>query len=293
MWANLTDDVRKAIAAAGPPPSTRYLRDLDDNPEHRDLFFQYFADNCSDPEALNLWSCFWWLNYKDLHQSGYHGDYYAHRMRRTVDVTQFWEAFGPEGASPVTWPAEVTEWFATTAAFDDATEGAWQPAWDAEDDPSGPEWDEYVALRDQESAWLADNPVPLPAAYYHANSMLSGWYTAYADEVSRMGGLAMTYVDLDLDYIASLNEHSLDALAEGDGVPCVGYGPYVLIGEFPPGYVNAVASYDKSWWGTVTMTARGSRFSTGSVTVTGCDGDDQRYFKDAFRKVSKKSIKFE
>jgi hypothetical protein len=57
--------------------------------------------------------------------------------------------------------------------------------------------------------------------------------------------------------------------------------------------MNAVASYDKSWWGTVTMTAKGSRFNPGTVTVTGCEGDDQRWFKEAFRRVSKKAIKYE
>lgn len=288
MWQNLSDDVRKAIEAAGPAPGVTLVTDLENYPEHYELFFQYFNDNCSDADALNVWSCFWWLTNKDLSLRPY-----GRRGNRAVEVDQFWEAFGPDGASPIAWPAEVTDWFAQSEQWDAAVAGAWRPAWDDEEDPSGPEWDAYSELADQRAEWSAENPVPLRAAFEHSHRTVREWYRAFADEVARMAGLAMTYADLDLDYIDSLNTYNLDQLPAGEGVTCLGHGPYVLIGEFPPGYVNAVASYDQSWWGTVTMTAKGSRFNPGTVTITGCDGDNQRWFKEAFRRVSKKAVKYE
>jgi hypothetical protein len=290
MWANLTDDVRKAIADAGDPPTG--LRSLDDSPEHKELFFQYFADNCSDGPTWSLWSCYWWLADKDLNQAS---GGYSRSRGRSVDAEQFWEGFGPNGASPIAWPAEIVDWFAQAEAWDDAIAAAYDPAWDAEcdDDPGGPEFEAYRELVDGRWTWLQENPTPLRAALAFAEETVKGWYKAYVDEVSRMEGLAMTIGDLDLDYIDTLNKYNLDQLAVDEGLPCVGYGPYVLIGEFPPGYTNAVASYDKSWWGTVTMTAKGSRFNPGTVTVTGCEGDNQRWFKEAFRRVSKKAVKYE
>jgi len=287
MWANLSDDIRKAIDAAGETPQS--MQGLDDAPEHRDLFFQYFADNCSDADTQNLWDSYWWLAYRDLNPASYRSD----RERRSVDLDLFWQGFGPDGASPIAWPEEIGGWFAQNEAWNQALEAAWQPAWDAEDDPSGPEWDAYEALIAERRAWVGENPVPLRAAFDYAGRVIGGWYKAYFDEVARIRGLAMTYADLDLDYIDSLNKYNLDALAAGDGVTCVGYGPYVLIGEFPPGYMNAVASYDQSWWGTVTMTARGKGLDPGKVTVTGCDTANQAYFKEAFRRVSKKAVKYE
>ena len=288
MWQNLSDDVRKAIEAAGPVPSVSILLNLEHEPEHFELFSQYFTDNCGDEQTQNLWQCYWWLAYKDLDHAPY-----SRARGRSIDVDQFWESFGPAGDSPVSWPAEVADWFAQSDQWDAAIDAAWRPEWDDIDDPSGPEWDAYEALTVQRAEWAAENPVPLRAAFRYAEGVLREWYRAYSDEVSRMAGLAMTYSDLDLDYIDSVNTYNLDQLPAGEGLACVGYGPYVLIGEFAPGYMNAVASYEQAWWGTVTMTAKGSRFNPGAVTITGCDGDNQRWFKDVFRRVSKKAVKYE
>jgi hypothetical protein len=52
-------------------------------------------------------------------------------------------------------------------------------------------------------------------------------------------------------------------------------------------------SYDRAWYGTLTMTEKGGSFSPRKVSVNRCQGKDQEWFKMAFPRVSKKAIKFE
>lgn len=288
MWNNLTDDIRQRVKAAGPAPNITVLGDLAADPEHEALFLRYFTDNCDDAGAQALWDAYSWLATKNLTSRGGFGG--------SVDalVDQFWTTWGPQGVTPAYWPAEVTDWFAYRDQHEQATTAAYLPAWDTIDDPedyqSTPEYATYAAAVEAKYEWAKENPPPLEAARSYAHAQLRGWHKAYADEVSRMQGLAMVWADLDMDYIVRLNSYNLDQLQPGAWHDCVGYGPYVLIGDFPPGYVEAVTSYDQSWRGTVTMIARGKALDPGKVSVSGCPDSDRAFFKETFRKSSKKAI---
>jgi hypothetical protein len=285
MWRNLTDEQRKRIEDAGTAPES--LQGLESHPPHHNLFIEYFRDNCDDENDRRQWECYWWLKDQDLTTS---------RTSYNSELeTKFETTYGPAGGSAIDWPPEVLTWFSTRKELEDAAKAVWDPKWgDLEGLPETPEYENYQVLNRQRIQWETDHPYPYPDIYSHCHKAVRNWYKAYFDEIARMHEVAMPYADLDLDYIDRLNKQNLDAMAEGARTSCIGYGHYVLIGEFPPGYVKAVTSYDKSWAGGLTMKARGGAFSLGKVEVVGCDDtDDQKWFKDAFRRVSKKAIAFE
>jgi hypothetical protein len=302
MWKDLSEETRKRIEAAGSLPTS--LATLDLNSPHHELFVQYFSDNCDDEEDRRKWECYWWMRSKDLASFTSVTDgsgRVRYRPRSEVmseTARQFQTAYAPLGATPIAWPAAIADWYTTRDQLDDEVEAAAE-AVDAtglepEDDKyqKSPEWQAWSTAVDKSRDWSVSNPMPVDAARKYCDDTVNGWFKAFGDEISRMQGQEMTYADLDEDYIASLNEQNLKDLAEGQEVKCLGYGTYVLIGQFPPGYERAVMSYDKAWYGTLTMKQKGGAFSPGKVTMTGCDGQDQEWFKTAFRRVSKKAITF-
>jgi hypothetical protein len=52
-------------------------------------------------------------------------------------------------------------------------------------------------------------------------------------------------------------------------------------------------SSGEAWYGTLKITEKGGAFRSGQVSVNGCQGHDQDWFKKAFRRVSKKAITLE
>jgi hypothetical protein len=296
MWNNLTDDTRARAAASPFPPIRRTVADLAEDDDHLALFLQYFSDNCADATELTVWTAYWWLDGRNLSGGGY-----ARRDTPRVDLDDFWDAFGPDGTTPVRWPAEIADWFADRAQWEAAIAADWDPAWDddsvfvdADGEPvEPPGWAAHEALRREQDEWSRANPVPLSSAKAWAEERILDWYRAYADEVARMRRATMPATDLSLDYIVSLNTFNLDQLEVGAWHSCIGGGRYVLIGDFPDGYTAAVSAYADVWQGTVTMTARGRGLNPGSVTVTGCPaGVHQDGFTATFRKSSKKAIRF-
>lgn len=284
MWRNLSEAQRKRIEEAGTAPDS--MSGLESSSTHHDLFVEYFLDNCDDENDRRQWECYWWLKDKNLSSSSYGRD--------PELETKFEATYGPAGGSPIDWPQEIISWYSTSKEMETSAQAAWKPDWDElEGSPSDPDYENYQALNRQRIQWLNDHPYPFREAYLHCEKAVRNWYKAYFDEIARMHEVAMPYADLDLDYIDRLNKQNLDGMAEGSRTSCIGYGHYVLIGEFPPGYLKAVTSYDKSWAGGITMKARGGAFGPGKVEVVGCDNaDDQKWFKEAFRRVSKKTIAF-
>ena len=283
MWTNLTDDQRQRIEAAGPAPSNP--EDVEGTP-HRDLFFEYFRDNCDDGNDRLQWECYWWLKEQ--------GTAILVSRDRTIEA-KFEQIYGAAGGTPIQWPSEILSWYQTRDQMEETTEAAWKEKWD--DDPDARKGEAYEAweeLNRQRIQWLSDHPYPFQDMRSHCRHTVNNWYKAYFDEIARMHEIAMPFIELDLDFIDSLNQKNLDEMAAGARTSCIGYGHYVLIGEFPPGYIKAVTSYDHSWAGGLTLKQKGGAFGPGKVVVVGCDvAEDQKWFKDAFRRVSKKAITFE
>lgn len=293
MWQNLRDETRKRIAEAGIPAHTALYNVWDDDPAHAELFTEYFYDNCADDSDRNLFDCYRWLMTKNLRSS------YASSGAETKRdlIAKFEEAYGPGGAVRIEWPGEITSWFATRDQLSGSADSLWKAEWDelsgdAEELAGDEEYKRWEQAHDAWTDWWRNNEFPLESIYDHCRERIGNWYKAYYDEVARMLDGAMPVVELDRDYIDSINKVHLDGLGEGDGLACIGFGYYVLMGEFSPGYLKAVDSYDHHWEGTLTMKKRGGAFSPGKVEVTGCYGDDQKWFKEAFRRVSKKEILF-
>jgi hypothetical protein len=308
MWRNLSDETRKRVETAG-PCETNKLDNLKPDSDHHELFVEYFADNCDDEEARRKWECYWWLSTKDLRSFNPNppkpGEYQRFmnirggRESKTEVLEKFESSFGPQGATPIAWPSEISGWFPTRDQLE-AEQQTLYEAWNPdpndpyrEDDEDDPKWQAWSKAWDKLSEWEDKNPVPMELALKLCRDDVQGWYTAFYDEIARMNQVEMPVRDLDTDYIDSLNEANLKDLTVGQEVKVMAYGTYVLIGQFPPGYEKAVMSYDKAWYGTLTMKEKGGAFSPGKVSVNGCEGQDQEWFKKAFRRVSKKAITFE
>jgi hypothetical protein len=283
MWTNLTDDQRQRIKDAGTAPNNP--EDVENTP-HRDLFYEYFRDNCDDANDRLQWECYWWL--KDQGPS-----LYGSRNREVE--SKFEQMYSAVGATPIQWPPEIVSWYETREQLRATAEGAWLEKWD--DDPDtrkGEAYEKWQDLNRQFLEWLSGHQYPFQEAYNHCRRTVSNWYKAYFDEIARMHEIAMPHADLDLDFIDSLNKKHLDELETGSRATCIGYGHYVLIGDFPPGYIKSVTSYDQHWAGALTMKQKGGAFGPGKVVVTGCDVPaDQKWFKEAFRRASKKAITFD
>jgi hypothetical protein len=305
MWQNLSDETRKRIETAG-PCGTAKIDNLKLGSAHHDLFVEYFADNCDDGEARRKWECYWWLSSKDLSSFDPNppkpGDYRRYRNPResegpTALLGNFESLYGPRGATPISWPSEISGWFTARdqlEAEQDRLYKVWSPNDPfADDDEEDPKWQEWSTAFDKLSEWKDRNPVPMEPALKVCQDDVQNWFTAFCDEVGRTNKEEMRLQDLDESYIDSLNKVNLDGLPPGKEVKVLAYGTYVLIGQFPPGYERAVMAYDKAWYGTLTITEKGGAFSAGKVSVNGCEGKDQDWFKKAFRRVSKKAITFE
>lgn len=307
MWSNLTDETRKKIEAIG-EGRVGSLSSLNPGTPYHDLFVQYYMDNVTEAQDQRVWECYWWM--RSQSDSGYiytggaspdtlnGGRVMASGSRGASEtLKKFEDSFGPHGITPIDWPSEIVDWFRTREQLEleaDEARDAWDPSKEEDEyEPKSPEYAAWSDAVDRSREWSVGNPPPMEAVRKHCKGVVEGHFKAFDDEVSRMQGAAMTRFELDEDYIASLNEVNLKDLAEGAEVKCLGYGTYVLIGQFPPGYEKAVMSYDKAWYGTLTMKQKGGAFSPGKVTVTGCQGQDQEWFKTAFRRVSKKAISFE
>ena len=285
MWQNLSDETRQKIASAGMPPTITFLDDLQSAPNHQELFATYFQDNCDTEQDRRHWECYWWLSP--------HSYELKTRSRSTADMrTRFEETYGPNGGLAIEWSSDITSWFAQRDQMEAERAALWNPKWDDIEDPKGAEWNQYSEANDRLYRFEQDNPYPWALILDEHVTRLRNWYKAYSDEVARMMDTPMPAYELDRGYIDSINKVNLDKLAVEEQVPYLGFGYYVLIGEHSSGYQKAVTSYDHSWSGTVTMKARGGAFSPGKVEVTGCSGDDQKWFKEAFRRVSKKAIDF-
>jgi hypothetical protein len=293
MWKNLSDKTRKRIEAAGLCYEQDF-RNLKPGSDHAELFVEYFEDNHDSEEARRKWDCYWWLSTKDL--STLDSSYLTNTESKGGMLEKFESSWGPKGVTPVAWPSEISGWFAERDQLVGEAETrrqAWNTDPYAEDDEDNPAWQWYKDGKDVRDAFLRNNPAPMFDAQLFCWHEVKAWFTAYVDEIARILQTAMPVQDLDTDYIDSLNEVNLKDLTEGQEVKVLGYGTFVLIGEFPPGYQSAVMSYDKAWYGTLTMKEKGGAFSPGKVSVNGCEGKDQEWFKMAFRRVSKKAIKFE
>jgi hypothetical protein len=301
MWQNLSDETRKQIEAAGPCQSTD-VKQLQPDSAHYGLFLDYLEDNCDDPEADRKWDCCNWLASKDLKSFTYSlADGRSTRRSESKGelLGEFEFLYGPQGATPITWPSEISGWFSTRDQLEDEIEArrqAFNPDPDVDeeaDDQKGPAWEAYKEAKAKGKEWSNNNPVPMQPALRFCQTHIEDWYKAFYDEIARMNQMAMPFVELDTDYIDSLNEVNLKDLTRGQEVKVMGYGTYVLIGQFPPGYENAVMSYDQAWYGALTMKEKGGAFGAGKVSVNGCQGKDQEWFKETFRRVSKKTITFE
>jgi hypothetical protein len=196
MWQNLSDQTRQRIAAAG-PCEVNSLGDLKPGSDYHKLFVQYFTDNCHDEEASRRWECYWWLSSQDL--SSFHpkpgepGDgryrFRPHSQDKRALLAKFESRSGPQGATPIDWPSEISEWFTTRNQLKDEEQTrrqAWnREAWNrfADDEEQKAVWQAWAKAFDKLNEWEQNNPVPIKPALRFCRDAIQGWWAAFHDEI--------------------------------------------------------------------------------------------------------------
>jgi hypothetical protein len=93
--------------------------------------------------------------------------------------------YGPQGATPIAWPTEISGWFTTRDQLkheEQTRRQAWKRDWFADDEEEKAVWQAWAQAFDKMKEWEKNNPVPMEPALRFCRDAIPGWCAAFHDE---------------------------------------------------------------------------------------------------------------